>query len=324
MCSKGIGGNWSKPVKCTFNTEFDEDAPFIHPDGKTLYFSSKGNGSMGGYDVFKVSRLAPTGNVWSKPINMGAPINTALDDVYFSLSADGKVGLYASDQEGGFGKQDIYSIRFPIVNNTPELTLLKGVVQDATTGKNIEAQITVTDNTTKEIVATHHSNSATGAFLIALPSGKNYGIAIEKEGKLFYSENIQLNNGEGFRELNQKVVLQSAKQGSQMTLNNIFFESASDVLSTDSYLELNKLYKILIDNPTLKIEIAGHTDNVGKEQDNQLLSERRALAVKNFMIQKGIAANRMVSKGYGSSKPIATNQTEDGRKRNRRTEITIL
>jgi outer membrane protein OmpA-like peptidoglycan-associated protein len=307
-----------------FNTEFDEDAPFMHPDGKTLYYSSKGNGSMGGYDVFKVTRLSATGNVWSKPTNIGAPINTALDDVYFSLSADGKVGLYASDQEGGYGKQDLYSIRFPVNTSAPELTLLKGTVLDATTGKAIEAQITVADNTTKEIVATHHSNSATGEFLIALPSGKNYAVTIEKEGKLFYSENVQLNNGDGFKELTQKVSLQSAKAGSKIVLNNIFFDSGSDVLRTDSYIELQKLIKTLTDNPSLKIEISGHTDNIGNEESNLLLSEKRALAVKNYLTQNGISTSRIVAKGYGSSIPIESNQTETGRQKNRRTEMKIL
>ena len=321
MCSRTVGGAWSKPIKLTLNTEYDEDAPFMHPDGKTFYFSSKGLTSMGGYDVFKCTKLGT--NTWSKPENMGSPINTAGDDVYFVLSADGKIGYYSSNKEGGYGKQDIYSIRIP-VEDAPALALVKGMVKDAATGKPSEATITVTDNTTKEIVAKYHSNSETGQYLMSLPSGKNYGIAVEKEGHLFYSENIFLNSTDGFKEYKQDITLEEAKVGKKIVLRNIFFDLGKSDLRLESSIELLKLADLLKKNPSLKIEISGHTDNVGDAALNQKLSEDRAKTVMNFLIQNGIAASRLVSKGYGSTQPVASNDSETGRQKNRRTEMKIL
>ncbi|MBC7450425.1 MAG: OmpA family protein, partial [Cytophagales bacterium] len=321
MCSRTVGGNWSKAIKLSINTEYDEDAPFMHPDGKTLYFSSKGHSSMGGYDVFKCTRLGS--NAWSKPENIGSPINTAGDDIYFVLSADGKIGYYSSNKEGGFGKQDLYSIRIP-VEDVPELALLKGIVKDAATGKPAEATITVTDNATKEIVAKYHSNSETGQYIMSLPSGKNYGIAIEKEGHLFYSENISLNDADGFKEYKQDITLVEARAGNKIVLRNIFFDLGKADLRMESATELSKLVDILKKNPGLKVEVSGHTDNVGDPALNQALSENRAKTVVNFLIQNGISSSRLVAKGYGSTQPVAPNTTEEGRQKNRRTEMKIL
>jgi len=321
MCTRTVGGSWSKPIKLSLNTEFDEDAPFMHPDGKTFYFSSKGLTSMGGYDIFKCTRLGS--NAWSKPENLGSPINTAGDDIYFVLSADGKIGYYSSNKEGGYGKQDIYSIRIP-VEEAPELALVKGTIRDDATGKPTEATITVTDNSTKEVVAKYHSNSETGQYLMALPSGKNYGIAIEKEGHLFYSENVTLNKEDGYKEYKQDITLVTTKTYSKIILRNVFFDLGKAELRPESSIELLKLADLLKKNPTLKIEISGHTDNVGDPVLNQKLSEARAKTVMNFLVQNGIAASRLVPKGYGSSVPVAPNTTEEGRQKNRRTEMKIL
>ncbi|MGN6646580.1 MAG: OmpA family protein [Cytophaga sp.] len=322
MCSRTVGGAWSKPIKLPFNTPFDEDAPFMHPDGKTLYFSSKGLTTMGGYDVFKTTRTAS--GTWSTPENLGSPINTAGDDVYFVLSADGKIGYYSSNKEGGFGQQDIYSIRMPVAEKAPELALLKGVIKDDQTGKPTEASITVTDNVTKEVVAQYRSNSETGEYLMSLPAGKNYGISIEKDGHLFYSENMTLNSNSNFKEYKQDITLVTIKSSSKIVLRNIFFDSGKSTLRLESTAELLKLVDLLKKNPTVRIEIAGHTDNIGDETLNQKLSEERAKNVVTFLTTYGIAANRLVAKGYGSSQPVAPNTTEEGRQQNRRTEIKIL
>jgi outer membrane protein OmpA-like peptidoglycan-associated protein/tetratricopeptide (TPR) repeat protein len=321
MCSRTVGGNWSKPVKLSINTPFDEDAPFMHPDGKTLYFSSKGHSTMGGYDIFKSTKGA--NGTWSKPENLGSPINTAGDDVYFVLSADGKIGYYSSNKEGGFGQQDIYSIRMP-VEDAPELALLKGTIKDDQTGKPTEATITVTDNATKEVVAQYRSNSETGQYLMALPSGKNYGIAIEKEGHLFYSENVSLNDADGFKEYKQDITLVTVKTSSKIVLKNIFFDSGQSTIRLESTAELLKLADFLKKNPSVRIEISGHTDNIGDETLNQKLSEMRAKTVVNFLVQNGVSASRLVAKGYGSTQPVAVNTTEEGRQKNRRTEMKIL
>ncbi|WP_018341996.1 OmpA family protein [Cytophaga aurantiaca] len=322
MCSRTVGGNWSKPVKLPINTPFDEDAPFMHPDGKTLYFSSKGHTSMGGYDVFKTTRTSS--GTWSTPENLGSPINTAGDDIYFVLSADGKIGYYSSNKEGGYGQQDIYSIRMPVAENVPNLALLKGKILDDQTGKPTEATITITDNQSKEVIAKYHSNSETGEYIIALPSGTNYGVAIEKEGHLFYSENVTLNATDGYKEYRQDITLVTVRTSSKIVLKNIFFDSGKSTIQATSFSELKKLTELLKNNPTLRVEIAGHTDNIGDETLNQKLSEERAKTVVTYLIQNGISANRLVAKGYGSSQPVGSNATEEGRQKNRRTEMKIL
>lgn len=322
MCSRTVNGNWSKPTKLPFNTPFDEDAPFMHPDGKTLYFSSKGHTTMGGYDVFQTTRTSS--GTWSTPENLGSPINTAGDDIYFVLSADGKIGYYSSNKEGGYGQQDIYSIRMPVAEKAPELALLKGKIVDDQTGKPTEATITITDNATKEVLAKYHSNSETGEYILALPSGTNYGVAIEKEGHLFYSENVTLNNADGYKEYKQDITLVTTRTSSKIVLKNIFFDSGKSSIQSTSLSELSKLVELLRNNPTIRVEIAGHTDNIGDEALNQKLSEQRAQTVVSYLVQNGIAANRLVAKGYGSAQPIGSNAAEEGRQKNRRTEMKIL
>jgi len=317
---KTSGGNWSKPQPVTFNTAFDEDAPFIHPDGKTLFFSSKGHNSMGGYDIFKTV-YGPQG--WSTPENLGYPINTALDDIYFVLSADGKYGYYASERESGYGKQDLYSVRMPPSYHKPELTMLKGTVKDAVSGQPLEASITITDNVTNEVVANFKSNEKSGEYLLSLPCGRNYGIAIEKAGHLFHSENVSLSPCD-FKEVVKEIKLVNATPGSVVTLNNIFFDSGKPDLRPESTSELLRLVQSLKNNPKIKIEISGHTDNVGDPKANQLLSEKRAQTVVAFLVSKGAESRRLKAKGYGSSQSIASNDTPEGRQQNRRTEFKVL
>jgi outer membrane protein OmpA-like peptidoglycan-associated protein len=321
VCSRTFSGTWSKPRKLEVSTEYDEDSPFIHPDGKTLYFSSKGHSSMGGYDIFKSTK---TGTGWSTPENLGYPINTAGDEIYFVLAADGKVGFYSSDKEGGLGKQDIYSIRMPVQEKEPELELLTGTVKDAVTGKSMEADITITDNITKEIISKVKSNSDDGKYIVAIPCGKNYGIAIEKKGHLFHSENVNIPCTQGFKEIKKEIKLVNAKQGAKIVLRNIFFDVGKSDLRPESATELQRLIKLLNENPTLNVEISGHTDNVGDAKINQALSETRAASVMNFLISNGVSKTRLVSKGYGSTQPIDSNDTEAGKQNNRRTEFKIL
>jgi outer membrane protein OmpA-like peptidoglycan-associated protein len=322
MASRTAGGAWSKPIKLAgINTEYDEESPFMHPDGKTLYFSSKGHSSMGGYDVFKSTLLSS--GAWSAPENMGYPLNSADDDVFFVLAANGKVGYYSSDKEGGYGYQDIYSIRMPL-SLQPKLTLLKGTIKDQNNGLPTEATITVTDNGTGEVVSSTTSNSATGTYLLALPADKNYGITIEKEGHLFYSENIYLSSTEGYKEQNKNITLLPATTGTKVVLKNIFFDVNQSTLKSESTYELLKLVKLLNENTALKLEISGHTDNTGDEAANKILSEQRAKAVVQFLVSKGVGGHRLVAKGYGSAQPIADNATEVGRQQNRRTEFKIL
>jgi outer membrane protein OmpA-like peptidoglycan-associated protein/Tol biopolymer transport system component len=322
VCNKTIGGNWSKPRKLeVINTEFDEDCPFMHPDGKTLYFSSKGHSSMGGYDIFKTTRTSS--GSWTTPENLGYPINTASDEIYFVLGADGKIGFYSSDKEGGLGQQDIYSIRMPVCA-APKLALLKGRVQDEITGKPLAACLIITDNQSKEVIAKLYSNEQTGEYLVPLPSGKNYGIAIESKGCLFHSENICFSDKDDYVEINKDIPLVRAEKGSKVVLRNIFFDSGKTDLKPESASELMRLAALLKQNAALKIEISGHTDNQGDAAANRKLSELRAEKVTDFLISSGIPKTRLSTKGYGSSMPLEPNNTAEGRQHNRRTEFKVL
>ncbi len=320
MCKRTHSGNWSKPVKIGgINTAYNEESPFIHPDGKTLYFSSKGHNSMGGYDIFKT--VKDENGKWGKPINLGFPINTPEDDLYFVLSANGKTAYYSSSRKGGKGFQDIYTIKMPYVKKN--LTLFKTKVLDGD-NKPVCADVTITNNQTKKVYMKGNTDCKNGMFTASLPSGQNYGIKIEAEGYLFQSENVYLDENSGYNEFKKKIEVQKIKKDGKLVLNNIFFDSGESTLKEESKLELSHLIKILNDNPTLKIEISGHTDNVGNPGSNLLLSQKRAKSVMQYLIQHKISSSRLKAIGQGSKFPVADNKTELGRLQNRRTEIKFI
>lgn len=330
----------------------DEGSIYYHPDGRTIYFSSKGHNSMGGYDIFRT--VQGRDGIWSRPENMGYPINTPFDEKYFTVSADGKHAYVTSNREGGGDSWDIYRIRFlgpekhnvidnedqllasiaePIRDVKPEppvevvttnLTVLRGHIIDDFTKEPVEARIEIVNNRTNAVVGVFYSNSLTGRFLVSLPSGINYGIAVEADGYLFHSENFDLPELSDYQLIDKDIFLKNVAIGSKIVLRNIFFDTGQSRLRPESTTELNRLYELLRDIPSLRIEIAGHTDNVGSEAYNIKLSEERAQAVVNFLAQKGIARDRLISKGYGPNRPIATNDTPEGRQLNRRTEFEII
>lgn len=345
--------NWSVPTNlgATINTKYDEIGVFMLPDGKTLYFSSKGHNTMGGYDVFKT--VFDNGK-WSEPVNLGFPINSSDNDVFFSVSANGRHGFYSSVRPEGMGGQDVYLINFygpekhPIFNNednmiashesanleifmekfeeiqTTKLTLIKGQVVDALTGLPIEAIIELVDNETSELIATFESNSASGKYIVSLPSGKNYGISVRADEYLFHSENFDIPAQADYREVEKNIALKKVEVGNEITLHNIFFDYKKSELNKESMSELNNLVELMNQYPTLKIEISGHTDDVGDEEYNQKLSVDRAKAVVDYLISKGISPTRLTFIGFGFTKPIANNSTEEGRKQNRRSEFKII
>ncbi|HEY8401564.1 MAG TPA: OmpA family protein [Cytophagaceae bacterium] len=346
-------GKWGEAVNLgpTINTPFEEEAPFIHPDGRTLYFSSTGHSGMGGYDIFK-STMKSDGS-WSEPENIGYPINTADDDIYFVLSADNKHGYYASEREGGVGEKDLYIISMPEPEKLAEvtskettllktettkkkiapiakvesfnpITILKGTVKDAITKDPIEANLLIIDNQKNELISEIKSNSETGAFLIILPSGKNYGISIEKADYLFHSENFDIPASTNYQEVYKEIELKKVAIGSKIILKNIFYDFAKATLRPESTAELDRLYQLLVDLPNLKIEISGHTDNKGSAELNKELSLARAKSVVDYLVKKGIKESRLKYAGYGFDRPIATNETEEGRQLNRRTEFEII
>ncbi len=321
-CSKTANDNWSKPRTVgVVNTEYDEESPFIHPDGKTMYFSSKGHNTIGGYDIFKSEW---NGSSWGTPQNLGYPINTAGDELTFVLSASGQFGFYSSVRDGGEGGLDLYMITMPLEERNKNLALVKGKVEDAISGKALDATVIITDNDAGIEYGRFKTNEETGEYMISLPSGKNYGISIEKEGHLFHSENIYLDANSNYKTVKQDIQLVNTKPGSKIVLNNIFFETGSYKLKASSFPELARLTEILHKNPSLKIEISGHTDNTGNEATNKELSVKRAEAVKAYLVLKGISTYRIKTNGLGSSEPLAPNDTEANRQKNRRTELKII
>ena len=348
---KNSKGKWSEVKNIReLNTPYDEEAVFIHPDGRTLYFSSQGHNSMGGYDIFKSTYKD---GYWSKPENLGVPINTADDDLYFVLSSSGQRAYFSSSRKGTIGDQDIFMITFiidkpmnpstednliayktkpvqeikiesAITIETPSLTLLRGFIYDEDTKKPLEAQIVLTDNEKNEELAVFSSNAQTGRYLVSLPSGKNYGIAVKKEGYLFHSENFVIPENAQYQEIQKDIYLKPIKIGQSIVLRNIFFDFDKATIRPESKTELENLIKLMNDNPNIKIEISGHTDNIGSAAYNQKLSESRAKAVVDYLIEHGIERSRLSYMGYGLEKPIASNDTEEGRQLNRRVEFKIL
>ena len=334
------------------NTEYDEKSLFMAPDGRTIYFSSTGHSTMGGFDIFE-STLGDDGS-WSEPINMGYPVNTPGDDRFFVMEASGKKGYYASDKTGGLGEHDIYIITFlgpakPMIASiednligsltspvkeaviqesvaikTMRLTILKGTVKDALTNEPIAAEIEVVDNEKNEVISVIKSNSSTGAFLVSLPSGKNYGIAVKSEGYLFHSENFNIPSASTYQEIHKDILLSKMAVGSKIVLENIFFDYAKATLRTESYPELDRLVELLNKFPTVRIEISGHTDNKGSLATNKRLSKSRAESVVKYLIAKGIPAGRLEFEGYAYLQPIAENDTKEGRQKNRRVEFKVL
>lgn len=326
-------GEWGPAVNlgAPINTPGDEDAVFMHPDGVTLYFSSNGHPSMGGYDIYKSTQ---EGRSWTQPENLGFPINSPDNDVFFVISASGEHGYYSSVKADSYGNLDLYRVTFlkdsVIKAPEPNLTLLKGIVIDDETEEPLEAVIEIIDNDANQVVGIFRSNSKTGKFLVSLPSGKNYGISVNAEDYLFHSENFDIKDTIGYQEVQKDIRLKKFEIGKSIVLKNIFFEFDKATIKPESVPELEKLQSLLLEYRSLMIEISGHTDSKGDDDYNLKLSQERASAVVTWLIDKGIDQSRMIAKGSGETKPIAPNEHPDGRDNpegramNRRTEFKIL
>lgn len=334
------------------NTQFDEDGIYAHPDGKTLYFSSQGHTSMGGYDIFRSKFID---GKWQKPENLGYPINSADDDVFFVVAADGKHAYFSSFKNDGYGEKDIYRLTFlgdekPFILATEDnlltslnttlstnlvaekvaeptdnnLVLLKGIVYDKITKKPLEGTIEIVDIEQNTVVSTFKSNSATGRYLVSLPAGRNYSVTISAPDYLFASENFDIPKASGYLEVEKNFPLDKIDIGRRIVLKNVFFNFDKFTLREESTSELNRLVALMNAYPRLKIEVSGHTDNVGSETYNRTLSDNRSRVVVEFLVKNGIDKSRLVSKGYWFSQPIASNDIDEGRQLNRRTEVKIL
>jgi outer membrane protein OmpA-like peptidoglycan-associated protein len=319
--SFGPGYNLGPPI----NTPFDEDAPFLHPNGKTLYFSSRGHKGAGGYDIFRSELKAP--QQWSAPENLGFPLNSPDDDIYFVLSANGKSAYFASNRKEGFGHLDIYKATFldSLAQEKPrDYIMLKGVVTAKGSGAPLQAALSIIDNLSGDTLQQVFSNSFSGKYIVILPTGGNYGIYAEAPGFMFHSENILLSQYHPYQEFIKNVELQPLAKGTKIILNNIFFDFDKSVLREESFPELGRVVALLKNASNLKVKILGHTDSEGSDSYNLKLSHDRAAAVAAYLQEKGIDKARIAYQGYGETLPLDTNLTPEGRKNNRRTEIEIL
>ncbi|WEK35816.1 MAG: OmpA family protein [Candidatus Pseudobacter hemicellulosilyticus] len=315
-------GQWSEPENLgpEVNSAGSESCPFIHADNQTLYFTSNGHLGYGGDDLF-VSRKNSKGG-WSKAQNLGYPINTIENEGSLVVAADGYTAYYASDRSDSRGGLDLYTFELRSDIRPARTLWVKGRVYDQKTGKGLPSAVELTDLSSQEVLSKVQTD-ATGNYLVTLPVGKDYAFNVNRKGYLFYSANFSLSSGaDSVYAID--IPLQPIETNASIVLNNIFFATNKYDLQPASTSELDKLYVLLRDNPTLIIQINGHTDNVGKAEDNLVLSNNRAQAVVNYLVNKGIAQQRLSFKGYGATLPIAGNDTEAGRAQNRRTELKVL
>ncbi len=316
-------GRFSEPENLgpVVNTAGDESCPFMHADNQTLYFTSNGHLGYGGDDLFLVKK-GPKGT-WSKPVNLGYPINTIENEGSLIVAADGKTAYYASDRSDSHGGLDLYTFELRSDIRPAKTLWIKGKVFDKKTTRGLPSAVELTDLTTKEILSKVQTDE-TGNYLITLPVGRDYAFNVNRRGYLFYSENFPLSQKDPDSTYNIDIPLQPLEVNAMIVLKNIFFDTKMYEIKPESTPELDNLVHLLKDNPTLKIQISGHTDNVGKTEDNLKLSDDRAQAVVKYLTAKGINPNRLSYKGYGASQPIAPNTTEEGRSQNRRTEVKVI
>lgn len=320
MIEKSPFGEWGPAMNLgpVINTPFTEHSPFFSQDGKTLYFSSNGHPGFGDFDIFKTTYDQGR---WSAPVNLGRPINTANDDRFFTIGGSGEKGYFSSDRDGN---NDLYEIDIP-ENMRPEPTIvISGTVTNKKDSQKVSAFILVEDINSGALIAVNKSNSVTGQYLVVLPAGRTYSVSANKEGYFFYSQRFEVARSSRFQEIKKDIQLNPIEKGAKVVLNNIFFETGSATLTSQSRLELEKAIELMRVNPTMVIEVGGHTDNVGDDTSNMKLSHERARAVREYLIGGGISSERVQAKGYGELNPVASNDTEEGRKANRRTEFIIL
>ncbi len=320
---KSITGGWLPPVNAgdSINTTGNEQSPFIHPDGKTLYFSSEGHLNMGKGDIF-ISRLRDDGS-WSEAQNLGYPINTFHDEIGLIVNSAGDRAYFSSDRLKGRG-MDIYAFDLYPAARPEMVSYMKGRVYDADTYKGLAARFQLIDLASGKVTIESRSNAGEGDFLVPLPTGHNFALNVSHPGYMFYSEHFAFNGRyEKTSPYLKDVPLKPLKSGQKIILKNVFFEFDSDSLQNESVIELNKVVEFLDANPEIKVEISGHTDSIGSATYNQDLSERRAGSVVKYLQSQGISHDRLTFKGYGATQPIAPNDTEEGRALNRRTELKI-
>lgn len=319
----GNGGKWSKPVNPgkTINTAGDEFSPFIYFNGRTLYFSSNGRPSFGGHDIYSTT-LNPD-STWSEPQNLGPAVNTTADETGLIIESSGKRAFFSSIREKSKGK-DIFYIDLPQSVQPEPVSYFKGTVIDKADSRPLKAKYELTDLTNRKILIASSTDDS-GNFFVCLPSGYRYGLNVTSDGYMIFSENFDFEEGYTSDEPYRKTIgLNRVRKGEFMRMYNVFYNTDSWELLDESMPELENLLEFLTINGSVVVEIGGHTDSDGTEEHNQLLSERRANSVRDYLIKRGIKPDRIFTHGYGESSPVADNETPAGKRLNRRTEITIL
>jgi outer membrane protein OmpA-like peptidoglycan-associated protein len=270
-----------------------------------------------------VSRKGADGR-WTEPENLGHPINSFGEEMGFVIASDGKTAYFSSDMPGGFGLLDIYRVELPEAFRAIPSAWVKGIVRDQQSGRVLaQAELVFTDVHSGKVI--HRSRSGPdGSFFAVLPAYSDYGLNTDKAGYLFHSAHFALSDQSRERAFELDVPLKPLRSGSRITLENVFFDTDSYALMPESFSELDRLVALMEQNQKLRISLEGHTDSEGSDRGNQLLSERRAASVQAYLVDAGISSDRLEARGYGQSRPLADNSSEEGRQQNRRTELRIL
>ncbi|MEO7961552.1 MAG: OmpA family protein, partial [Ginsengibacter sp.] len=323
VCHRNENGKWEEPLNLgpEINTAADESTPFIHADNKTLYFNSNGHpGYSDKPDIFLTRKQAD--GKWSKPENLGYPINTIDDEGSLIVSADGKTAFYSSDKSDTKGGLDIYSFELREDIRPLRTLWVKGKVYDNKTREGLPSSVELADVKTRQVISKLQTDEE-GNYLVTLPVGQDYAFNVKRKGYLFYSENYNISDASSDSIFQVDIPLQPIEAEAHIVLKNVFFDIKKTELKPESVTELDNVVRLLNENPSLKIEISGYTDNVGKPADNLQLSTGRAVAVVNYLLNKSVKNERLTFKGYGENNAIADNDTEQGRAKNRRTELKV-
>jgi outer membrane protein OmpA-like peptidoglycan-associated protein/tetratricopeptide (TPR) repeat protein len=319
-------GNWTKAVNAgpQVNSSYDEISPFIHANNRTLFFATNGRPGFGGYDIFYCDTDTAG---WTVPRNLGPPINDNGEQFSLFITADGKKGYYSHEEvlQSGQSRSKIYEVFIPPANQVRfRSNYVKGVIRDKVSRAPLRAQIELLNIKTDEVVSLVSSDSVSGEYLMVLTQGDEYALYVTKAGYLFKSYNFNYSEITDFEPITIDIDLEKMMAGSVAVLNNIFFDVDKFELKEKSSPELQKILRFLKENPSVRVEIGGHTDNSGSASHNRELSEKRARSVYDFLVQHGIDRTRLEPKGYGPDRPISPNDTEEGRQQNRRIEFRIL
>lgn len=324
-CStRSDNGEWKNPVNLgpNINTDEDDISPFIHYNGQVFYFSSRGREGFGGYDLYYSEKNNDT---WSEARNLGYPINDGKNQSSLFVSIDNKIGLYSISFKSNQKYQSkIYEFEIPEeIRPKNKATFVKGRVYDLGTNSTLKAKIELFDINNEERISMVTSDSLTGEYLMVLPEGSEYAFYVNKEGYLFKSMFFD-HKKDGHKPLEIDIPLERITVGITTTLENVFFDFDKYDLKPESRTELNKVVQFLKSNPNLRIEIGGFTDNQGSVAYNMNLSVNRAKSVYDYLIQNGIESSQISYKGYGQSQPVASNENEAGRAKNRRIEFRVI